>query len=597
MSLTNHKQTKLRTASSPLKNSFIILLLLCINSVFSQQKALPINSYNCKTKLDDVSINEILADPNPPIALPKAKFIELKNNTNQTISLKNWVYSDINNHFTFKNDSIKANEYLIICAEKNTDKFRSYGRVIGISQQPSPRGSGDRLSIRNECGTIINHVNYTDTWYRNSSKKKGGWTLELINPKASSSCAGMQNWDASTDASGGTPGRQNSIYGISPEPLKVTQAILLDDTSILLSFNHTIEQNSASIVSNYTLNNGIGIPLSAIPTSPYFECVRLTFSTPISNGNSYQITAQNIRDCAGNKLSNKDNSAELTLTKQITKGDILINEVLFNPNQDGVDFVELYNHSSNPLNLKDLFLIATNKNGLPKLYPITKETYLLKAKHYLVLSTDPDKIKQHYHTENTNAFLKMESLPAFNNGAGAVILISDSVRIDQFDYADNMHSKLIKDRNGVSLERVSFQHPTNEPGNFKSASSAVGFATPGYKNSQYLDPNRSEEGFSLASKTFSPNADGFEDTLQINYKFAAPTGAATIRIFSNLGVPIKKLINNQTLAAEGMIHWDGLNERNERAAVGIYIIYAEVFDLNGNVRKYRKSCVLATQLD
>ena len=173
MSLTNHKQTKLRTAALPLKNSFIILLLLCFNSVLSQQKAPPINSYNCKTKLDDVSINEILADPNPPIALPKAKFIELKNNTNQAISLRNWVYSDIDKRFTFKNDSIKANEYLIICAEKDTNKFKSYGRVIGISQQPSPRSSGDRLSLRNECGAIINQVNYTDTWYRNSNKKKG----------------------------------------------------------------------------------------------------------------------------------------------------------------------------------------------------------------------------------------------------------------------------------------------------------------------------------------------------------------------------------------------------------------------------------------
>lgn len=308
-----------------------MLLLLCFNSVFSQQKAWPINSYNCKTKLDDVSINEILADPNPPIALPSAKFIELKNNTSQTISLKDWAYSDIDKHFTFKKDSIKANEYLIICAQKDTNKFKSYGRVIGISSWPNPNNSSDRLSLKNECGTIISQVNYTDTWYRNSSKKKGGWTLELINPKASSSCAGMQNWDASTDASGGTPGRQNSIYDISPESLKVTQAILLDDTNVLLSFNHTIEQNSASIVNNYTINNGIGVPLSAIPTSPYFECVRLKFSTPISSGNSYQITAQNIRDCAGNKLSDKGSSTELALTKQIIKGDILINEVLFNP--------------------------------------------------------------------------------------------------------------------------------------------------------------------------------------------------------------------------------------------------------------------------
>lgn len=595
MSLTNHKRTKLRIASLLLRKSFIILLLFCFHSVFPQKKILPINY--CQTKPDDVSINEICADPNPPVALPSAKFIELKNNTSQTISLKDWIYSDIDKHFTFKKDSIKANEYLIICAQKDTNKFKPYGRVIGISSWPNPNNSGDRLSLKNECGTIISQVNYTNHWYRNPSKKKGGWTLELINPKASSSCTGMRNWDASTDASGGTPGRQNSIYDINPESLKVTQAILLDDTSVVLSFNHTVEQNSASIVDNYTVNNGVGKPISAIPTPPYFECVTLKFSTPITIGNNYQITAQNIHDCVGNKLSSKENSAELILTKQITKGDILINEVLFNPRRDGVEFVEIYNNSSTSLNLRELFLTTTNKNMLTKSYPITKATYLLKAKHYLVLSTNPDKIKQQYHTENPNAFLTMESLPNFKKDAGSVILMRDSVRIDQFDYTDNMHFKLIKDRDGVSLERASFHRPTNEPGNFKSASSAVGFATPGYKNSQYLEPNTSEEGLSLASKTFSPNADGFEDTLQIHYKFAEPTRATTIRIFSDRGIPIKKLINNQTLATEGTIHWNGLNERNERAPVGIYFIYAEIFDLNGNVKKYRERFALATKLN
>jgi hypothetical protein len=285
------------------------------------------------------------------------------------------------------------------------------------------------------------------------------------------------------------------------------------------------------------------------------------------------------------------------LTKQITAGDILINEVLFSPRQGGVEFVEIYNNSSNSLDLKDLFLTTDRNNVLTNLHPITPVSYIIKANQYLVLSTNPDQVKAHYHTENPNAFLRMKSLPPFTDKGKTIILISNSIPIDQFDYDENMHFKLIKDQKGVSLERSSFNRPANEPGNFRSATSSVGFATPGYKNSQYMGPITSNEEFTLKSKTFSPDNDGFEDLMHINYKFPEPPGVATINIYNAQGMLVRRLVKNQTLAAEGTIYWNGLDEQNKQATVGIYIIHTEIFDLNGNVKRYRKPCVLATKLN
>lgn len=575
-----------------MKTSLAIGLLFCFSSSFSQKKNTSIST--CESNPGDIIINEIFANPNHQIALPTTEFIELKNNTNQTISLKGWTYSTTNTRSIFKKDSIRANEYLIVCAQKHIDEFKSYERVIGLSTWPRLNNSGDLLVLKNECDTIISQVQYKNTWYRDSQKTAAGRSLECIHPK--SICAGIQNWNVSQDVTGGTPGKQNSIYSITLTPLKIMQARLRNETSIILSFNHAIDEASASVVAHYKINNGIGQPEFATPITPY-EQVILTLKHPIIRGNTYQITALNIRDCMGNKISDQHNSTELILIKPIAKGDILINEILFNPHQSGVDFIELYNNSAHSLDLKELSFISTKKNGLPQLYPITKETNLLRPSHYLVLSTNPDKIKQQYHTENSDAFLTVENLPPFNNNTSTVILISDSTHIDQFEYAEDNHFELVKNRKGVSLERSSFSRLTNEPGNFRSAAASVGFATPGYKNSQYTDSSISNESFSLVSKTFSPDDDGFEDLMQIQYKFPEPPGVASIDIYSERGVLVKKLIRNQTLATEGIIYWDGTNDQNKRSTVGIYIIHTQIFDPKGNIKRYRQVCALATKLD
>jgi hypothetical protein len=45
-----------------------------------------------------------------------------------------------------------------------------------------------------------------------------------------------------------------------------------------------------------------------------------------------------------------------------------------------------------------------------------------------------------------------------------------------------------------------------------------------------------------------------------------------------------------------MAIWDGIMDDNSKAPVGIYVFYIEVFDLDGNVKKYKKVGVLATNL-
>lgn len=192
--------------------------------------------------------------------------------------------------------------------------------------------------------------------------------------------------------------------------------------------------------------------------------------------------------------------------------------------------------------------------------------------------------------------VQVASMPAYSNDKGRVALWKDDLSIDSLDYTEKMHHPFLKDVKGVSLERVSFDKSGNEPGNLQSAAGSVGFATPTYRNSQSEDIN-AKNSMTLANKTFSPDNDGFEDVLSIDCRFKQNGNLATINIYTDKGILVRKLVRNVTMSTQGTITWDGLNDSGQLCKVGIYVIKMDVFNLNGNTESFTKSCVLAAKLN
>jgi len=55
-------------------------------------------------------------------------------------------------------------------------------------------------------------------------------------------------------------------------------------------------------------------------------------------------------------------------------------------------------------------------------------------------------------------------------------------------------------------------------------------------------------------------------------------------------------VRNENLGIKGSYSWNGLSDKNEKAPIGIYIIYFETFGNNGKVEKHKTTCVLAGKL-
>ncbi|PWS26797.1 hypothetical protein DHW03_12250 [Pedobacter yonginense] len=544
----------------------------------------------------DVVINEIFANPAGNLSLPQKEYIELWNTTNQYILTKGWKYADQSSTHTFLTDTIKPNEHVILTAKADEPLFKLYGKTIGLSLWPSLNNDQDVLTLSNEQGKIIDQVSYADRWYKDDKKKKGGYSLELIDPK--NICKGIQNWNASVDVSGGTPGRQNAVYQaqLSTEIPKLQSAHVIDSVTIQVNYSKSVDSLTAVQLSNYSLNNSIGNPIFATIESSNFSSVTLKLAQEMARGVENNLTIQKVTDCAGNFISSTENSATLFMAKRIGRGDILISELLFNPRFGGADFVEIYNHTNHVLDLRDLQLANADATGKPSnVKNISTKNLFIPPNTYWVITTDALNIKQNYETKFPSQFVQLASLPAFGNDKGAVILLSRGQVVDQLNYTSAIHHPLIQDNDGISIERVSFEVDANNPDNFKSAAATVGYATPTYKNSQQASGG--ENYVNLLSKTFSPDGDGFEDVMSLEYKMAEHDCVATVNVFSDKGHLVRRLLKNQTISTEGSLTWDGLGDHGEVCAIGIYVISFDVFNPKGNVKHYRNTCVLAGKLN
>jgi hypothetical protein len=550
----------------------------------------------------DIIINEFMADPDPQVTLPVYEYVELYNRSNYSINLSNWTFTDASSPQTFGNVTIPPHSYLILCSTSSQSQFVSYGAVYGFSSFPSLNNTGgETLTLKNQNGVVIDNVYYDETYYHDSNKSDGGWSIERVD--GNFTCENPNNWKASTNPSGGTPGAINSVNGTTTDNTapQILHVCILDSTHIHVFFSEAMNANTISDTSNYFLSQSdimIGNPVLASPSSDLVS-VTLTFSTPFSSA-IYDITVQAaVTDCPGNSIGNNA-TAQFAFSVSPIASDIVINEVLFNARGSSSEgeFVELYNRSNKVIDLSELEITREDltTHTLDPAVQLTTECYLLFPGDYLVLTDNPDAVKGQYFTPNPNGFLAM-NLPDLLTDEDIIVLLDASNNVlDKLHYNSSWHFPLLNNDDGVSLERINPNRSTQDSTNWHSAAESVGFATPGYKNSQYSETTGDGGEVSVDPEIFSPDNDGHNDVANIHYQFSEPGYVANVTIYDSRGRHVRNLVKNELLGTSGFFTWDGVNDKREKSSIGIYLVFIEVFKLDGTVKSFKRSCVLATKL-
>jgi len=545
----------------------------------------------------DVVIDEIFADPSPVIALPNAEFIELKNISGKPVNLQGWrIATTSSSSAAFGSYILPADSFLIITGTSSVALFAPYGRVLGVTSFPALINEGTTLTLISKEGITIHSVAYNISWYNNAVKSDGGWTLEMIDTH--NPCNGAENWKASVDPRGGTPGTKNSVDAVNPDKTApaLVRAAAIDSVNVVLTFSEPVDSLKGATAANYSISDGIGSPVSAITISPSFTKVQLTLSKPLAREKVYTVTANNVADCGGNVIQ-AVKTARLGFASPIDSFGIVINEILFNPRPNAVDYVEIYNRSSKIYDLKNLFIAnrSSTTNAIGSIVQLSAENLLLFPGDYFVISQNGAIIKQNYTAQNPDNFINV-TMPSFPDDKGVVVLLNAQGQIvDELRYNKNWHSPLIDNDEGISLERIDYNKPTQDKNNWHSAASTVGFGTPSYQNSQFRADVVLQGEVTVSPKVFSPDNDGFDDFAILNLQLSEPNYVANITIYDAAGRPVKSLAKNATPGTTGTFRWDGLDDKLRKVSVGTYIIYTEVFNLNGKKRAFKNTVVVAAR--
>ena len=554
-----------------LKALLLTVIFLAIQDAMAQTNSEP-GRY-------DIIICEIMAKPTPEVGLPAVEYIELHNRLPHPVHLQNWQLKLGNTVKKLPEIQLDSSGYAVIIAQKYLEDFSPLCDHLITLSSLSVTDGGQSLTLSNQEGEVIHYVSFKKSWHTEVIKQEGGWSLEMIDENWP--CAGSWNWDSSTDPSGGTPGRPNSIRSTLYDNTlpTITGVTMTDSITLRVHLAKTVSGDFSESASLFRTEPALSIAgIREVP--PEFSSLDVRFSEiPYPRIRYRLFLSEELSDCGGNRHHVED-EASFGVSVPPEYNDLVINEILTNPlDGENADYVEIFNRSDRTIDLKDV-KIGYGGDTLPqKAITAVSKGWQLLPDEYAVLCRQRDITMQRYICKDEKCLIQCDSLPDFAISQGVIHLTDKSLRpIDRLAYNEKMHYSKLLITKGVALERLYADRPTQDESNWRSAAESAGYGTPGYRNSQAGCAD-TENGFSVFPEVFSPDNDGFEDYTEVICHFTEEENRVNIVVFNSRGHPIKHLANNVLCGSEAFFRWDGEDDKGSPAPAGMYAIQIESWNL------------------
>ncbi|MCB9080214.1 MAG: lamin tail domain-containing protein [Lewinellaceae bacterium] len=536
----------------------------------------------------NVVITEIMANPNPSQGIiPAREYLEIFNTTTDSLFLADCQLHVGRSVRFFPPDAIlPPGEYRILGAPADTALF-PHGAFWGIDRFPQLPNGGTCLRLVSTAESALDSVCYTDSWYRDPNRDGGGWSLERLSPQLPGYCP--ENWQAHPTAAGGSPGSPNPLPQNTlgrPEP-SIRQVIPLDPWRIALYSTQGLALPSPAAASLLTLSPGPPITAILPGNSPYEWWITLADS--LRRKTLYTLALEPGWKSCMETTSSQPVQRKFGLPEPLHAGDLRINELLFNPFPGAADFIEIYHAGQFPAQMRGIVLENTQlSNG--RISQTLQEDYLLLPGELLVISPDTASLGRYYPQLNQRVMLQ-HPLPTWPDKQGNATLRQEAIILDSFDYSADWHSPWRTNPEGISLERIQLDEPTQDPENWESAGGPG--ATPGLPNSQRASPaENTADWFIVDPPYFTPNNDGNQDYLTVHFQPRTATYTLNIRIFTPQGRAVRHLASNLLLGSQDTLTWNGHTDDGRLAPPGIYIVWMEFFNLQGQRHVFKWSCTL-----
>ena len=538
----------------------------------------------------DVIISEIMADPIPEISLPGLEYLEIANRTEFSFPMKNWLLRYGDQGSRFPEISIGPSERLILCSISDTLILKKFGKTVGLKPFPVLTDNKGIICLADSLFNLIHGLEYTSDWYYDELKAGGGWSLEMIDTDFPFHTE--ENWKASVSRIGGTPGSENSVSGDNPDLsfYGIQHVFPIDSNSVLVRFTESVFSLQEKMNSVKIRGNNIRDIFSTDHLLKEY-CLKIDF--PLQSREIYDIEiSDDVVDFAGNKMIK--GNFRFGLPEAAFQGDLLFNELLFNPFPGDHDYLELFNNSESILDASRLQVVSVNESSdTSNVYVLSDEPVCILPGSYYAITPDRLRVSDRYFSTDPEFLFETSSFPPMSDDEGHLILYNKELDlIDEVVYNKSMHYSLLSDDEGVALEKTGPHNKSGEMVNWHSASEISGWGTPGAPNSVYDELPVSEDRVTLSSSRITPDNDGNEDALAIQFNLTGNGNVISLSVFDETGSYVTKIASNMLIGTEGSLVWDGTSADGSPVRNGIYVILISLYDDTGKTSRWKKVCTV-----
>ncbi|MEW5798677.1 MAG: lamin tail domain-containing protein [Bacteroidota bacterium] len=538
-----------------------------------------------------VVITEIMYAPNGD----EPEWIECYNRSGNSISLSGWKISDAGitrSVLTNTTSTIPAQSYFVVARDSTFTSYHSVTVPLFISPFSSLNNTTpDAVVLFDERGGKIDSVYYKPSWGGSNGNSLQrfdmfGSSSDSANWRSAAASAGLENLIARKD--------------FDVEVRSIQTGMIANGTRIVATIANTGRQSAQSLSVKFchdTNRDSIGqqnellnsASISAIaPTDS--ASVQFDWIHSLQGKQSVIVSIEFSQD---ERLSN--NTGFIATANSFTPQLFIINEIMYEPLPGKAEFVELFNRSSDSIDVADWKLMdQPGSTGSRSVIQLSQQQRIVPPNGYVVIASDSSIFAQ--FPSLAGKFVIINSLLSLgNNGEDIVLVDLTNSKIDSVRYSPSWHLQNVSPA-GRSLERINPNSNSNDGRNWSSSVAKSG-ASPMQANSIYIASASSDSGVTLTPNPFSPDNDGHEDFLSINYNL--PTNSATIRvrIYDVMGRLIRRLAQSEPSPSSGSIIWNGLDDDGHRVRIGMYIILFEAFDnFGGTVKTMKDVAVVARRL-
>jgi len=418
-----------------------------------------------------VLLNEIMFNPTNG----EPEWIELYNNSQFDIDLEEWSITDLLT--TPLKTKIQSEDYifpsktfLVIAKDSTIKNFHStISSKLIVSPFANLNNDADGIVLKDSRGVAIDSVRYDSFW--------GGVNGKSLERKSINvSSVDRNNWSSSKDIELSTPGRVNSItqkkFDLTVNSITTTPQYPAFNEEVFLNakvVNYGSDLAFSFTVKFYLRTNNVNSFLSEVQGTNLNgkDSVLVTSSSRLKLNDSKTILCKVIF------ISDEDtmnNSFIVEVSPGDKRNSVQISEVMYDPLPNESEWVEIYNSSSDIVNLKN-WSISDLLPSLTKSLITSKDNFLNPGEYAIIAY---DTLKYPYYPPKKFFQAKFGSL---SSSDGVVVYDFRNAVIDSLKYNSGWGGA-----KGFSMERLSFTSSVNDSLNWATTLNPNG-ATAGIKNS------------------------------------------------------------------------------------------------------------------